>query len=305
PGSFTPVSENLWYDKSQVYFNEDVVTGVSPLLVRQFSYSYWSAENKLYYGLTEVTGGDPSTFHYAGGTYGADKNQFYCKENVVNGVDPSSFKAYGSSYYFDNDSVIYGCDVLTGESPENFKRLSGFYFGGVYIYYNGSLLVNSDPGTFAAVPGSYYYFKDQNNVYYYGVTLAGANPTTFSVVSTYLAKDDDQVFVRSAPISGETSSGMTFYQKVTSNNYLLVGAKVYWYSNGNLSNIPGAESGSIQNLNGLFYKDANKVFYETLELSAADASTFVVDSSGVYGKDSSDNCYLYSSKVSCTSLPPF
>ncbi|MCB9086453.1 MAG: DKNYY domain-containing protein [Bdellovibrionaceae bacterium] len=302
--SFVPISDNLWYDNSQVYYDQDVADGVAPVSVRQFSSSYWSAGNKLYYQITEVTGGDPTTFHYVGATYGADKNQLYCMEKVVNGIDPNSFKSFRSGYYFDNDSVVYGCNVLTGEDPQNFKYLSGNYYGGTSIYYNGTLLANSDPSTFTQVPTSSYYYKDKNNVYYYGVTLAGADPAQFTLISGYLAKDDDQVFVRSNPIADETSTNMTFLQKVSVNYYLLVGVKVYWYGSGNLTLVT-ADSGSIQNLNGLFYKDATKVFYQTTHLVDADAATFTVDTSGIYAKDGSGNCYVNSSKVTCTSLPPF
>jgi hypothetical protein len=127
------------------------------------------------------------------------------------------------------------------------------------------------------------YSVDQNNVYYNGYILEGADPATFQTIDDYYSRDKDRVYIEFGVISGAdpaTFEVMGFgYSRDKKNAY-------YKYKE-----INGVNVNSFRLLDGIYALDAYNAFIFGNIIGGVDVATYSILTDG-YSKDSKRAYYV-------------
>jgi len=155
--------------------------------------NYAFDKNQVYYPYCNIIeGADSSSFEViAVGTYAKDKNNVYLYGKIIEGADGYTFELLGHGFSKDKNRSYYKFDL--GEFKGVEVRPTTIDYYSLYIFENAQ------------------YFKDNQNVYYKGNNIKGADPDTFEIYEAYksgngdYAKDNQNVYFRSELIEGGRS----------------------------------------------------------------------------------------------------
>ena len=142
--------------------------------------------NQVYQNYHILPNADPATFHILPNNeeFASDKYQVYHNANIVFGADSSTFQLLEPDYIYskDKNSVYYMGGKMPSVDLNTFTVISSC---GIYaidkstVYYAGEVIPTADPLTFK--PISWYYSKDEKNVFYNKYIIQGADLSTFQV----------------------------------------------------------------------------------------------------------------------------
>jgi len=109
----------------------------------------------------------------------------------MDGVDSDTFNVLDSGYAIDEFNVYYLGDLLENADLETFESLGGDYAKDKnFVYFDGYLMEETDLPTFETIlrlipeedgDEYYYYGKDKNHVYNFGLIIKEANPNECTV----------------------------------------------------------------------------------------------------------------------------
>lgn len=130
-----------------------------------------------------------------------------------------------------------------------------------------------DAASFKAL--SQEYTKDKNKVYYkwisngrfWVVELPLADPQSFEVVNSNLAKDAKSVWWYGEPLPGVDPTTL----ELVNPGFVWKDAKSVWYQR---TELVGADAQTFRHLDQAFYQDANRVYWSMTPLEGADLDTF-------------------------------
>jgi len=173
----------------------------------KLSSNYFTDGNAVYFYGTKIDNVDAKTFELFGyfTDCGKDKSNVYCpldreSLDIVSGADVKTFRFIcshlyaidaGNVYYVDDSSPSFP-KVIDGADPLSFRCGSKtFYFArdNKNIYLWGNKIIGADIGTFEFIKEDVGYQKDKNSVYFRGIKMEGADPHTFHYVSPELFAD--------------------------------------------------------------------------------------------------------------------
>jgi len=179
------------------------------------------------------------------------------KENVDwKHVDPESFKNYNCTYFKDDDKILTLPPVIplriagvlvnvAGADPETFETIK-------YEYPNNTGILNVD----------YRYAKDKKNVYYLGLIIPEADPSSFKIMDFIYSKDKNNV-----------------YYVATSPDKPV-----------QISKIVGADVKSFKFFDDYISMDKNNVYCGASKLKGADVKTFRKLASNETNERAGDYC---------------
>lgn len=204
---------------------------------------------------------------------------------------------------------IEGADAATFEAIKHDSKAKALYAKDAKRVYIGAMghampISAADPESFKILTPSGSYASDNERVYWYGVELVGADPTTFVVLKPPYSMDAQRVYVGRTPL--EVNSLKEFeVVKVWSynipidigkNKVLVIedssedyfscwsrdGQSYYWGT----VELAGADYASMKILNKLHAKDNKTVYFRGKPIQGADAESFVTVGPGsVLGQD--------------------
>jgi hypothetical protein len=145
--------------------------------------------------------------------------------------------------------LLYGLPGMFWNAGKGISN-NGYFASANAAYYNGSRIRQADAQSFKVL-GDNRYAADKRSVFYYGKVIKEADPISFEPLP-------------------ETHPDTTQMIPDT-------GIRSYWrdknhvYYNGKL--LPGAAAASFELINGLYGKDASRVYYSELVLTGLDPTT--------------------------------
>jgi len=206
--TFQELGDRWAKDKNYVYESGLRQTFLDPETVRIFPHIYVADKSMVwvyatgYGGRFDKTDADPATFSaipwtYSGKSqgYGKDSDSVYYFSDKVIGADVLTFNFLGDGYAKDKNNVYYGSSTILNSDKQSFIFLGdGYAKDSNNVYHKGKILSGVDSASFTLVDG---YAKDKNNVFRWGKILdIEIDPTSFSVVSDVVIKDDKRVYFR-------------------------------------------------------------------------------------------------------------
>ncbi|MBO9702230.1 MAG: DKNYY domain-containing protein [Sporocytophaga sp.] len=138
------------------------------------------------------------------------------------------------------------------------------------------------------------YFKNDSAVFFDGYKISGADPVSFSILTTgsFYAKDSKHVFYLGKIVKGAdplTFAPVKWIDADFSDNSI----PVYWKDKANVyfnaKKIEGCDAGTFQNLRGIYGKDRNYVYYGNNTLPKANPEKFRFLNDGI----TTDETYLF------------
>ena len=228
---------------------------------------------------------------------------------------------YGALGYYGPIGYQKTNNLLTGDSYEFARKDER----GQYVEYP---LRNIDIKSFKILDENTY-ASDNFHVYFEGITMEGADPASFSLLSADQARDNVHVYYRGAIIPGAAPKSFKSLDAEWGKDshaayYHLQPFKVcdpetfgfiwepgtsVWesdaqcvYSNG--SKLPGADPASFVALSLWFGKDKTHVYYADKIIQGADPATFRVKGTSAYSPDSimgqdKNGCYFQDEAQTC------
>lgn len=194
----------------------------------------------------------------------------------IPGADAASFKPLDNA---DDTEVAYASDVTR-----------------VYIAmynYDAMPVESAHPATFTILTKDGAYTADKDRVYWFGVELAGADPTTFRVVKSPCAVDSQRAYIGITPLEVHSVENFevlqvdSFESPIANRDQHLVvkdpnkayvsswsrdGVAYYWGA----TELEGADYDSLVLLNEFYAKDKATVYFKGKPIRRADADSFMV-----------------------------
>lgn len=208
-----------------------------------------------------VVRGDVTPLDY---TAGKAEPTLSVSSTPLNQADPMSlghgYSRRGDHIYFEGVRI----DQAGRETLAGFQRTLGRRL---------TLANNVDAATFTAL--SEEYSKDKNTVYYkwispglfWVVEIPNADPATFEVIDSNLAKDARRVWRTDVPIRGADAATA----EVVNQGWVWKDCRSVYYQ---FTRIAGADPKTFRHLDQAFYADANHVYWSDTRLNDADVKTF-------------------------------
>jgi hypothetical protein len=191
---------------------------------------------------------------YAGMTL--DANHVYCNKLIIPDLSPDNFIILGSpGNYGKNSTDVYSCfgdfqHPILGADVKSFVELSGWYAKDDHqVFFTNVAIAGADPATIQVLeypkdygPLDLYYAKDLKQVFYQGGPITGADPATVRAMSGSISADKNHVYyIRSV--------------------------------------IPEADPKSFTVLDQWYEKDANIAYLHGMPIQGSHPSTFFIVSS--------------------------
>lgn len=182
-------------------------------------------------------------------------------------IDQSEQRSLGHGYSRHGDHICFKgvrIDLAGRTTLEGFQRSLG----------RRLVLANDvDAATFVALGEEY--SKDKDKVYYkwispgqfWVVVIPDADPATFEVMDSNLAKDATRVWRTDVPIAGADAATA----RVVNPGWVWRDKRSVYYQ---FTRIVGADPETFRHLNQAFYRDANHVYWSDSRLQGADVATF-------------------------------
>lgn len=249
---------------SEVYYSNYFITGIRPSDVRGTAGgNFIFTEDKVFRNGSWIKDIDPSSFRQINSQYYRDADTLYLQSTKIDSVDLNGLKRA-----FPFHSVIMTNSrgrVFANRSPEVFmdqlEMLSEFYarhgdeiIAFPYFY----VLANVDAQTFEIFEEASHYAKDKDSVFYRGNLIEGANPATFEVVTTQLARDQNNIYFERRLLT-PIQEGVEL--EVLSSEFMRYGDKVFRYS----VEIEGVDAATFEVRGYDYAVDSGKVYYRNRE----------------------------------------
>lgn len=193
------------------------------------------------------------------------------------------------------------------DSAEDARAIYAVDANRVYLGYRHQYMPIdlADPATFTILSEDGQYTADKDRVYWYGVELEGADPTSFRVLKAPYAVDANRVYVGISPLAVHSLENFEVLrvQGVTSpvtntsprgllkekdpskayvNGWSRDGIAYYWGG----TELEDADYDSLAILNDLHAKDKHTVYFRGKPIRGADAESFVIVGPGsISGRD--------------------
>ena len=224
PDSFVILDDNYVKDKNSVYFENLKIDLSDPETFIIMKYRYSKDKNFAYKEGKRIDGADGASFteiqEISGRVYHKDRENVYLKGVKIDGADPETFMAVNHEYskdkknvyregknigkrdsetfkplnYYeyteDKNNVYYGDKEIKGIDRKYFEVVDGPYSKDrKYIYYKTQRVNEADVNNFRIIEDTIYYdnsyYRDNNNVFFQGRLLKGANPDKFKRLGEY------------------------------------------------------------------------------------------------------------------------
>ena len=180
--------------------------------------------------------------------------------------------------------LIYGLPGMLFNLQKGIPN-SGYFSKGSAVYLDGRKIKEADAASFEVMTLDEYYAKDQNNVFFYGKVVAGADPKTFAAVKPPVDASDPNASSDRSPLYWKDAQHVYFNGKP----------------------MEGADATSFVHFSGLYSKDSSRVYYQERIVETAIPEKFrIIHTEGVatdgsavfiYGKRSKLSIDLESFKV--------
>jgi hypothetical protein len=203
PSSFRILSKEYAINNKAVFcFSGDkgrslsVIGGLDLEKVEVLPHSYVKDDKSVYLCSRWVRGADPATFESTGLRQGRDANAIYNGEERIQVATPKKVALLKHGYFIDNKKVYFnsfqGHKVLPDADPETFEQINHLYSRDAnHVYYHWSKLEDADPKTFVELGN---YAKDDNHVYINVELLPDIDAKSFRVLSGFYFIADDSVY---------------------------------------------------------------------------------------------------------------
>ena len=161
----------------------------------------------------------------------------------------------------------------------------------IAMHYNVTELPHADGASFELFLDSYAFARDKEHVFYLGVAIDGADPSTFTPLTTCFAKDATQAYIGTIPIAvtdiaswrplGEGSAEDPWYRSAKDTHarphselnafgWSQDDSSVYWGSD----LVGTADTLSFVRLGKFYGKDAKNVYYAGKPIAGTDPASF-------------------------------
>lgn len=187
----------------------------------------------------------------------------------IGGANASTFKVIDSTYGLDDVHVYFNGSVVPDSDSSTFEVLAGYFSRDArHVYISGEIFTD-DPANFEILGGNI--SRDSQHIYWSDKVISD-DPSSLEVVGrwdfyTYL-KDSTTVFVNGEVI--QDADPMTF--EVFSGAYSRDDADVFYFS----EPIPDADSSTFEIIESPYARDADSVFWMENVIHDADPQTFRV-----------------------------
>lgn len=183
---------------------------------------YYIKRGKVFFFSFEIKSADIDSFLYYNNGFAKDKNKCYCSSKLLKGGNPKSFKIYNYAYVGDDKHIwSYGGEIKEADVETFTVCDKGFVSGNmgaektyyptgyakdknnVYFYDffgKNKILINADSGSFISF--SIYNGRDKNNVFIGKSLVKGANPDTWTAISSPFYRDKKNVYCNTKKIIG-------------------------------------------------------------------------------------------------------
>jgi len=222
--SFTVKEDYIFFDKNHVYVPFDylpyefrdehqhtdhlwIVEEANPETFEKID-SDWSKDDVNYYYNYQPIDVDYHSFEVLNENFAKDQNQVYLLKDfqlLTSTIDAPTAKKLTNRYILDknylydfqeyqNGKVVDSLIAISIQNQGDLRIIENEYLlFDKKIVYDGFEIENVDASTFQVVKLPY--TKDQQQVYYYGKLIKGADPVTFEVFeSPIYTRDKDRVF---------------------------------------------------------------------------------------------------------------
>lgn len=266
PTQFVMINDDYGHDQASYYFQRNdfaSYTVGSTLDIRPGNYAIVNSTSVFHEG-NPVANVDVASFNVIAPYYiinrvsamAVDINNLYTEDNVISGysLDISNLRVWDGIYFGDDQNVFsYSARIA---STAGFNPINNYYIqdGNQIKYINNAgtptLLATADANTFAPISGRF--AKDNDEVFYYDIVLAGMDPanSTQPYNGGLFIHDTDTLY----------------YSSILVPNVDIPSVEFLVYTNGNFSSPTD------------YFKDNNNVWYRNQQIVGADAATFVLDS---------------------------
>lgn len=155
------------------------------------------------------------------------------------------------------------------------------------VYFQGCKILGADPDSFQLL--EYPFSKDKNNVYICSLYLIDADPENFTILH-----NDPNLGMVGNPTTIERGHG----NHPALNQVESLSSKSAWSTDGNtvyysFAKVKGADPQSFASLNNAYGKDKDNVFYKTNIVAGADLATFECRKSIVGSGNAKDKNFYY------------
>ncbi len=208
--TFEVVDSTLVKDKNNVYIlrwdYQKIVEGADPITFDVIERPYYKDKNHIFFisysEISLVADADPVSFQVLNYDYARDKNFAFSGARKVEDADLETFEVIELEFGLakDKNNIYHKGYKIIDSDPDSFERLNSSYFKDKnYVYFKSSGSVTeghiegADPATFVTLD-TFHYAKDENNVYYDGEIIEGADLGTFEYLEFGLAKDKNHTY---------------------------------------------------------------------------------------------------------------
>lgn len=240
----------------------------------------------VYYKGEIIEGADPATFSMFDRIYTKDKSHIFFETKPISSLVETfhridsdgnlSYATDGENYYI-NDVAIKGKEIEILYPSYGYARIDN------NIFYRGKLVSGADAKTFVLSYPSSKITKDKNHVFYNGNYIAGADPETFELIARThdVFKDRHSVYLKGVKVPGFdpfTVKASEFGDYLLDDHFVYtIVYEAYVKNKDNSAEIKllkNRDATSFHELQPFWTLDKNGVYYEDRKVAEADQFSF-------------------------------
>lgn len=205
-GGSDGVCLNDHYRKSanKVFYSDEEIEGAHADTLELIS--EWFARDRagVYFKGQRLKGANPAEFELMNDYFGKDGRSVFLYDEVVEGADPASFTVLAEAIGKDINAVYGHGKKMPDVDPNSFSILSEYLY---YAFYgrDDRALYHVKAGKLRKLKANLTtlevlaegWLKDDKSVWWAGMKVSTADPSTFQILSTHYARDKGQVYFKS------------------------------------------------------------------------------------------------------------
>lgn len=206
-GNFDVIDDKYAKDTLHVYYDGDLVEGMVPEGFMVISPYYRKDKNQAYYFNTPIPGSDPVSFKVLNDAVSKDRNNVYYNGYIVENRKPLEVSGSDASelqkLWKWRALHLNGTTVILVPSDDVVDITNGYYVYNNEVYSRSERLEGVNPEDVTVLDKEEKAFvRLDNQVFYYGTAISGADPETFTVISNRFSKDANHVYWSEHRVTG-------------------------------------------------------------------------------------------------------
>lgn len=196
---FTIINDEYSKDSRHVYSHGEIIDGMVADSFTIISPYYRKDKNQVYFFNTPIPNSDPDTFKILNDTITKDQTNLYYNGNIIDNKKPSEVnrsEADKLKNIWEWQALhLEVTRVILAPSDDVEDITNDFYAYNNEVYTRYKKLIGVKPKDVIVLdPEDKTFVRIDNHLFFYGATILGAEPETFTIISDRFSKDANNVY---------------------------------------------------------------------------------------------------------------